>query len=287
MQIKDLKNYFKDELLGYFPEDEILSFFFLLSEYHLGLKRIDISLDPQQTIDTTQYDAFHNAIQRLKTYEPIQYILGETEFYGLTFKVDTNVLIPRPETEELVDWIIQDHKASHPKKLLDIGTGSGCIAISLAKHFGDAEVYGFDISDEAMSMAAENAILNHVDVEFVIYNILKRSYIQLEDEEPLFDIIVSNPPYVRLHEKELMAPNVLNYEPHLALFVEDENPLLFYKHIAQFGTHNLKSKGRLYLEINESLSDSVMQLLTDFEYVSLELKQDIMGKDRMIKAIKP
>ncbi len=285
MILKTLRTYFNSELSGYYPDTEITSFFHILTEHILKLKRIDIALNLYQVVSGKKYDKFQVEIERLKKHEPIQYIIGETEFYGLPFKVNNNVLIPRPETEELVEWIINNIDKKDNLKILDIGTGSGCIAISLAKNLPNAKVYALDVSAEALQVSKENSILNNVDVEFIEADILSVCHSAL-DAESTFDIIVSNPPYVRQLEKAEIKANVLENEPHLALFVEDDDPLLFYKAISKYALNNLTKNGLLFFEINESLGDEMIQLLQENNFNNLELKKDMFGKDRMIKATK-
>ncbi|MCB0461095.1 MAG: peptide chain release factor N(5)-glutamine methyltransferase [Flavobacteriaceae bacterium] len=289
MILKSLRTYFKDELLGYYPDTEIESFFNMLSEQILNMKRIDISQNLYAVVSGKKYDKFQKAITKLKNYEPIQYIIGETEFYGLPFKVNPSVLIPRPETEELVQWIIDCHsKQSEESELniLDIGTGSGCIAIALAKNLPNAKVYALDVSEKALKTAKENALKNNVEVEFVQGNILNLCHAELVSASQKFDIIVSNPPYVRELEKEMMSANVLDQEPHLALFVEDDDALLFYRKITELSSSVLKPNGYLYFEINENLGTHIKELLANNSFNDIELKKDIFGKDRMIKGIK-
>ena len=284
MILKSLRTYFNNALLGYYPDTEIESFFNLLSERILKMKRIDISQSLYVVVSGKKYDKFQNAIDRLKKHEPIQYILGDTEFYGLKFKVNPSVLIPRPETEELVNWIINCHSEQSKEsefKILDIGTGSGCIAISLAKNLPNAKVFALDISEKALKIASQNAENNDVSIEFIQADILDWDFEDLQ-----FDVIVSNPPYVRELEKEAMSANVLKHEPHLALFVEDGDALLFYRKITEVANRILKPNGQLYFEINENLGDTTKELLLDSRYNSIELKKDIFEKDRMIKAIK-
>lgn len=281
MILKSLRTYFNNALLGYYPETEIESFFHLLSERILKLKRIDISQSLYAVVSGKKYDKFEKAIDRLKKYEPIQYILGDTEFYGLVIKVNPSVLIPRPETEELVDWIINDCKNRKSISILDVGTGSGCIAIALSKNLPNASVVALDVSSEALIIARQNAIDNKVEIEFVEADILDWDSTNMQ-----FDVIVSNPPYVRELEKQMMSANVLDHEPHLALFVEDDDALLFYKKITDVAADILKPNGQLYFEINESLGESTKELLTEKSFNEIELKRDFFEKDRMIKAIK-
>lgn len=289
MQLKALKSYFLNSLKGYYPNEEIESFFFIATEFYLDYKRIDVNLNANEAVKAESYNQFQDLIEQLKTYKPIQYVLGETEFFGLPFKVSESVLIPRPETEELVDWIIKSHSelveefAKKPMTILDIGTGSGCIAISLAKNVPNAKVYALDVSKEALTIAQQNVEQNNADVTFVNANVL-----ELKDEldDLKFDIIVSNPPYVRELEKELMHDNVLKYEPHLALFVDDDNALVFYKAITELSKVLLKENGLLFFEINEYLGAQMKTLLAEYQFQNIELRQDINQKDRMTKAQK-
>ena len=286
MKLKELHTKFHKELDAIYGNNEVQSFFYLLTDFHLNFKRIDVTLQPDFEINPEALEHFMNAMSRLKTYEPIQYIIGQTEFYGLPFKVNSHTLIPRPETEELVELIISNVKLIVPEKpltLLDIGTGTGCIAISLAKHITNAQVFAVDISDEALKVARENAILNGVNVEFIKTDILNwKSESKLQDLK--FDIIVSNPPYVRHLEKAEMKANVLQHEPHLALFVDDANPLQFYRAIAEFASEKLQRGGQLYFEINQYLGNEMTQLLELYHFKNIELLIDIFGNHRMMKA---
>ena len=288
MTIETLKIHFTEKLDGIYPSEEVESFFFLLVEKFLKLSKVGTVLQKQDEVSEANQKQFQVAIKRLQTHEPIQYILGSTKFYGLNFKVTPATLIPRPETEELVDWIIRESIppskgvrgmfAKPPLQLLDIGTGSGCIAISLANNLPNAEVSAIDISEEALKVASENALYNKVAVNFIQQDILKS-----ENLPQKYNIIVSNPPYVRNSEKERMQKNVLDFEPPSALFVEDNNPLLFYSKIAQLAKNYLNPKGFLFFEINEYLSEEVIQLLESESFINIELKKDFFGKDRMIK----
>ncbi|WP_299097814.1 peptide chain release factor N(5)-glutamine methyltransferase [uncultured Winogradskyella sp.] len=303
MKAKDLKDIFHKELNQIYGKDEVASFFYLGLEHHLNVARIQLQLEPEFTLSKTEADFFFEILEGLKQQKPIQYLLGETEFYGLQFKVNDNVLIPRPETEELVDWILKSYESrvisSEPSnlkssivnrqlKILDIGTGSGCIAISLAKHLPEAQVFAVDISESALEIAKENADSNGVEIKFIKADILESSL--WEDvalrQKGSFDIIVSNPPYVRELEKQEIKPNVLNNEPHLALFVENDNPLIFYKSITDFAVDKLKSNGSLYFEINQYLGQETKQLLVDAEFKAVELREDLNGNDRMLKGTK-
>ncbi|MFG6687577.1 peptide chain release factor N(5)-glutamine methyltransferase [Mariniflexile sp. HNIBRBA6329] len=282
MNLKDIQKTFHLELDAIYDKEEVDSFFFMLIESYCNVSRLKLAMEPQLSVDG--YEAILNALKLLKEEQPIQYILGESEFYGLPFKVNQYTLIPRPETEELVEWVISKFRNQNSEiRILDVGTGSGCIAISLAKNLPNAKVYALDVSNEAIKMAKKNAQLNGIAVEFIEADILKPETWSPDFSKMTFDVIVSNPPYVREQEKQLMKPNVLNNEPHLALFVKDENPLLFYKAITEFAVENLTNNGELFFEINEYLGKEMIQLLVNSNFKNIELKQDIFKKDRMIK----
>ena len=283
MLIKTYKTVFQHELASLYDEQEIESFFYIILEKLHSLKRIDLALNPKMVMDGNHLKQWKNITSDLKIQKPIQYILGETEFYGLRFEVNGNTLIPRPETEELVELIIKEEgKGKREKgkvKIIDIGTGSGCIAISLAKDIQNAEVFAIDVSEKALATAKRNAEINNANVTFLLKNIL-----ETDDFEQQFDIIVSNPPYVRNLEKAEIKPNVLEYEPHLALFVEDNDALLFYRKIAQLAKKSLSENGKLYFEINQYLAKETVELLEDFGFQNVQLLKDIYGNDRMICA---
>ena len=291
MVLKTFKSKLLQELSAIYDEQEIESFFYLLLESYHGKKRIDLALNPEMEMDASQLVKWEGALSELKNQKPIQYIIGETEFYGLPFLVNENTLIPRPETEELVEWIEVESRKSEVEslKILDIGTGSGCIAISLAKNLPNAEVFAVDVSEKALAVAEKNAANNKVKVNFVNADILiindlvdlPTSNFQLPTH---FDIIVSNPPYVRNLEKAEIKPNVLEFEPHLALFVEDTDALLFYRKIAELATKNLAQNGKLFFEINQYLGKETVELLENLGFKSIELKKDIYGNDRMIQS---
>ena len=235
------------------------------------------SLTPEEEIQLRGY------AERLMKHEPVQYVLNESWFCGLKFYVDKNVLIPRPETEELVEWIISNCKFPVDElKILDIGSGSGCIPISLKRRLKKAEVWGCDINKEALATAQKNAVALGTDVNFILLNFLNTAE---QDKLPSFDIIVSNPPYVPEKDKETMKPNVLEYEPATALFVPDNDYLVFYKAIAEFGKKHLNKAGSIYCEIHESLGKATIKLFNDHGYTS-ELKKDMQQKDRMVKAVR-
>lgn len=294
MLIKTYKSYFLQELSTIYDEMEATSFFYLILEHLYQLKRIDLALNPDFEISENDIVRWQNILTELKTQKPIQYILGETEFYGLKFSVNENVLIPRPETEELVELILKSTKEegqSTNLKVIDIGTGSGCIAISLAKNLPNAKVFAIDVSEKAILTAQENAKLNGVEVNFIQQNILEiDELIKLPTSSfqrpTFFDIIVSNPPYVRMLEKEEIKTNVLEYEPHLALFVEDNDALIFYRKIAQLAKKSLTENGKLYFEINQYLGKETVILLEKMDFKNIELLQDIYGNDRMISCSK-
>ena len=281
MQIQQFKKEFFNKLNELYPTTEIQSFFNLLGEFKLKLSRIEVALQPDFEIPKTDLEFLRKALTGLKNQIPIQYIIGETEFYGLPFKVNKNVLIPRPETEELVNWILENSKlqTSNSKlNILDIGTGSGCIPITLAKNLPNATIYALDISSEALKTAKTNAELNNVTINFIEADILS-----LPELPQKFDIIVSNPPYVRVFEKEQMQHNVLEHEPHVALFVEDNNPLLFYDKIADLAKNHLSKDGHLYFEINQYLGKETVALLASKGFKNIELKKDMFGADRMVR----
>ncbi|WP_179007753.1 peptide chain release factor N(5)-glutamine methyltransferase [Winogradskyella forsetii] len=286
MLLKDLQNIFHKELDAIYGKEEVNSFFYLCTEHYLNVLRIQLTLEPEFTIAKPETETFFTVLEELKQQKPIQYILRETEFYGLPFKVNEHVLIPRPETEELVDLIIKCHSERSEEsqiKILDIGTGSGCIAISLAKYLVNAQVYALDVSIEALKVAKENAELNNVKITFIEADILNESAWNLVFKNLELDIVVSNPPYVRELEKQEIKPNVLDNEPHLALFVKDDNPLVFYKAITNFAKENLKENGQLYFEINQYLGKETRQLLDDADFKVVDLIKDLNGNYRMLK----
>jgi release factor glutamine methyltransferase len=292
MILKEYKLHFINELESIFDLEEIESFFYIITEFLHQKKRIDLALEPNFSINAIEVEKWSAIITQLKQEKPIQYILGETEFYGLRFLVNENTLIPRPETEELVEFILKETSnfqlPTSSLNILDIGTGSGCIAISLAKNLPEAEVFALDVSEKALEMAKKNAALNEVELNFINTSIL-----EVEDLKQLpttnfqlptnFDIIVSNPPYVRNLEKEEIKKNVLAYEPHLALFVEDNDALLFYRKIAELAQKNLSENGKLYFEINQYLGKETSELLQDLGFQNIELIKDVYGNDRMIQ----
>lgn len=294
--LKEYKKDFFEALKNDYPSTEIDTFFMYLIEEYLGFKRIDIVLNPNFLIDDKKKVFFDNALKKLRVQEPIQYILGKTEFFGFPFIVDKNTLIPRPETEELVEWILDEVKIlqkSTTKEIaiLDIGTGSGCIPISLSSLTKNTIISAIDISKGALEIAKKNTQINHVTIDFFELDILKTTSLHnikkqnnSENQEIKFDIIVSNPPYVRELEKNDMKKNVLENEPHLALFVTDKNPLVFYEKIANLSKIHLHKNGILFFEINQYLAKETMQMLSEKGFTNIELRKDIFGNDRMIRA---
>ena len=280
MKIKEYRSQFIQELTLIYDAGEAESFFYLILEEKKMLKRIDLALRPDLEFSKEEIVVWNSIFEQLKKEIPVQYLLGKTSFYGLDFEVNENVLIPRPETEELVEWIINANlkiQKSVNLKILDIGTGSGCIAISLAKNIPNSQVYAIDVSEKALATAKKNAELNTVNVTFINQNIL-----ETEDLKQQFDIIVSNPPYVRNLEKEEIKKNVLDNEPHLALFVDDNDALIFYRKIAELAQKNLSENGQLFFEINQYLGKEMIDLLEKMNFKNIELRKDIYGNDRMI-----
>ena len=257
-----------------FPRREVISFAYLSIEKILGYSKSDCIINSDKQLSNESVNSFKKIISDLRKNIPIQYVLGEANFYGLKFKVNRSTLIPRVETEELVEYIL-NHKFN---SVLDIGTGSGCIAISIAKNT-DSRVTAIDISNEAIEIAKRNGIHNLVDVNFIVDDIFNFCH------DKKYDLIVSNPPYVLESEKKYIDRNVIDYEPHDALFVNDSNPLIFYKKIIEIAKNNLNKDGLLFFEINEKFSNQIIELLTDLNFVEIELKKDINGRDRIIKSI--
>ncbi|MEM7486978.1 MAG: HemK/PrmC family methyltransferase [Bacteroidota bacterium] len=316
MLLKEIKTIFHKELDRFYPTEEIDAFFYQLIEHYLHLERFILVVQPNVSITKEEEQPLFEALAQLKLEKPLQYILGAAHFMDLELKVNEHVLIPRPETEELAEWIISDCQVEHSRdlrklddiqdaersrsvistsfndhnsapfneqrrKILDIGTGSGCIAIALAKKVPNAKVFAIDVSEKALEVAKRNAVLNEAEVTFIKADILN---FQLELELELeFDIIVSNPPYVRELEKAEIRKNVKDYEPDLALFVPDEDALLFYRAIVKFAANHLSKVGKVYLEINQYLGEETKLLLEAHNFSEIELRKDIFGNDRMLK----
>ena len=274
-KVSNIIPYFKAELLGITKEREVVSWAYIVIQHLFGYNRSDCIIYADKKIAVEILDNIKQIVRDLKTQKPLQYILEETEFYGMTLKVNEHTLIPRPETEELVKWVLQERFNS----ALDIGTGSGCISIALAKN-SNAIISAIDVSDSALKVAKDNAVSNEVKIEFIQQDILEA------DSLPKVDVIVSNPPYILESVKQEMKANVLQYEPHLALFVSDVDPLLFYKKIGNLAARSLSHGGKLFFEVNERYGNNIIDMLTDIGFVDIKLKKDINDKDRMLKAIK-
>jgi release factor glutamine methyltransferase len=294
MIVKQYRNYFNETLKTIYPITEIDSFFFLLLEEYLGFRRVDIVLKSDFKITQETLNLLQSATKQLEQEVPLQYIIGKTEFYGLPFVVNKHVLIPRPETEELVAWVVSESSRfktfntstkqtteTKQLKILDIGTGSGCIPISLKKQLPFAKISAIDISKEALTVAKKNAVLNNVDIHFILQDILKT--VALDQH---YDIIISNPPYVRESEKKELKNNVLKNEPHVALFVENDNPLIFYAKIAELAKKYLNKNGLLFFEINQYLGTETIDLVNKKGLKNIQLKKDMFGNDRIIVASK-
>ncbi|MBC6998703.1 peptide chain release factor N(5)-glutamine methyltransferase [Cytophaga sp. FL35] len=282
MQLKEIKQIFHKELEELYPLEEIDSFFYILIEHYLNLERFVLALQPNLTITKEEEQTLFEALSGLKLKKPIQHIIGTAHFMDLDLVVNEHVLIPRPETEELVRWILKDcENNAESFRILDMGTGSGCIPISLGKNLKSSTIHALDISQKALRVAKRNAKIHQVEIEFIQADMLAYPSLDL-----VFDLIVSNPPYVRDLEKKEMHGNVLEHEPHLALFVSNDDPLLFYRNIMLFCEKHLKIDGCLYLEINQYLGKEMVTLLQEHNFSEIELRKDMFGNDRMVKAVK-
>lgn len=277
IEVNRIAKHIKENLGSYYPAGEVAAFTRIIATEILGIPQMTFFLKENVELTHEQEATLEDAIKRLQKYEPIQYIQGYSDFCGLRFKVTPATLIPRPETSELVEWVASE--ATGNERILDIGTGSGCIAVSLANKMPQSKMTAWDISNEALAVATENSRSNGTEVLFEQVDIL--SY---RPEENLFDIIVSNPPYIKENEKSAMHANVLDWEPHTALFVPDSDPLLFYRTIAIKGLQILKLGGRLYFEINRAHGSETMEMLAGLGYTGIELRKDFAENDRMIKA---
>lgn len=276
--IKDIRKYYYEQLCSIYDRDEANAMIIILFEHYFNINRVKMALEPNLRLSESEMLKIHFSVKDLLKNKPIQYIIGETEFCDLKFKVNENVLIPRPETSEMVKIIANSHQPSAVSKILDIGTGSGCIAISLAKAFPRSQVHAMDISEEALKVAKENAINNNVNVNFIQDDILSLK----ENIETKFDIIVSNPPYVRELEKAEMRDNVLKWEPHKALFVNDDDPLIFYRSILEFAMTHLNENGEVWFEINEFLGKEMTELCHELGFSNVKIFKDFRGKERFM-----
>ena len=281
MNYSQIKKIFHQQLKEIYIENEIDSLFFIALEYVTSISKIEYILQKEEEISEEKLIELKFILEELTKNEPIQYITKNAYFYGLNFYVNEKVLIPRQETNELVDWVLMSVTHSKPIKILDIGTGSGCIAITLKKNLPLSEVFAIDISNEAIQIAQKNANDNEVEINFLQKNIL-----EINDLKSNFDIIISNPPYVRELEKLEMAPNVLDNEPHLALFVPDNNPLLFYEKITEIALKNLTEDGMLFFEINQYLSAETKKMIENKGFKNVTLRKDLQENYRMILAKK-
>jgi len=283
--VKYLRIYTKDSLRSIYKEKELESVIQILFDHYLGFSKIDCITMAESFINVTIARKIEYAVQKLQYGIPVQYVIGQAHFYNLDFYLDRNVLIPRKETEELVHWIINDInikiKDQKKFKIIDIGTGSGCIAIVLKKNLDFADIDAIDISEKALKVAKRNADLHNISIRFLNYDILSEN-IKLSQEK--YDVIVSNPPYIEEKDMKILGKNVLNFEPHRALFVPDDDPLLFYKSIIDFSLANLKRNGKLYFEINEKFGREIINILKEKGFRNIFLKKDINNKDRMISA---
>jgi release factor glutamine methyltransferase len=280
-RIGDIRNYYRTKLLVNYEEKEADNLLFMLIEEYSGISKARIFSEPDLTISESELLKIHFAIKDLNNHKPIQYILGKTEFYGLPMIVNPQVLIPRPETEELVEWIISENKDSKKINILDIGTGSGCIAIALKKNLHQAIVTAIDVSVNAIEVAKKNGLVNQTDILFKTTDILNEQYLL---QFATYDIIVSNPPYVRKSEIKEIKRNIIDYEPRNALFVDDKNPLIFYQAIAEFARDHLSKKGKIYCEINQYLGPEISELFKKNGFIYTEVRKDLFGNDRMIRA---
>lgn len=282
--VEAVKRYFRDRLKDQFSESEIRQMLKTVVCERLKLSSADFLLSDAHLLSESDLLYFRSIVKRLQSNEPFQYIIGHTDFYGLSIKTDKRALIPRPETEELVRWIVDDQIAKKELKIIDLCTGSGCIALALKSAFKDAYVIGVDVSADALNLARENTYSLGLEVEWLELDLLdEQAYSVFEASS--FDVWVSNPPYIPSADKSAMAENVLEHEPHLALFVEDHDPLIFYRVIAQQGKKYLKKGAGLYFEIHGDLSGPVAHLLEQESYHSVEIRQDLQGINRMVKAL--
>jgi len=280
-KIGDIRNHYRLKLLDNYEEREADTLLFMLIEEYSGISKARVISEPHLTVSESELLKIHFAVKDLNNHKPIQYIIGKTEFYGMQIEVNPDVLIPRPETEELLDLVIKENIHRNNLNILDVGTGSGCLAIGLKKILADSHIIALDISPRAIEVARKNAKNNVVDIEFIQQDFLNDT---LWNRLGTFDIIVSNPPYVRYSEKVKMKKNVLNFEPALSLFVEDSDPLIFYKAIASFAKDYMRSQGKIYCEINQYLGKEIVNLFIREGLADAYLMKDLNGYDRIIAA---
>lgn len=298
--VRDIRRYYCEQLCSLYDNDEANALILILLEHHFKIDRVKMALEPELRLSESELLKIHFAVKELLKNKPIQYILGETKFCDLKFKVNENVLIPRPETSEMVYKIVnrqlttdnsQQSTVNRQQSLsiLDVGTGSGCIAISLAKMLPEAQVFALDISEKALTIAKENAEINNVNITFIHDDILTLTQTQTQTltltqtlTQTKFDIIVSNPPYVREMEKAEMRDNVLKWEPHNALFVSDEDPLIFYRSILEFAKSHLKENGEVWFEINEYLGEEMTSLCKELGFSDVKIYKDFRDRDRVM-----
>lgn len=282
-KVTDIRATYTNNLRQHYPEPEANSLFDILLQETAGISRMQRIANDQLRLSESEILKIHFACKELIQHRPIQYILGQADFYGLKLRVDERVLIPRPETEELVEWIVKTYKTVGPTRILDIGTGSGAIALALRKNLPDAEIWAMDVSAEALEVASANGAALLLPVKWINADITNSNHYH---QFPLFDVIVSNPPYVTESDKALMQANVLDYEPAGALYVSDTDPLVFYRHIIAFAQTHLKSAGQIFMEINERFGDEMRELLTESCFQDIELRHDLSGRMRMVRAQK-
>ena len=281
--VNEIITYYQEKLSELYPSNEIKNITEMMFEHFMGWDKMTLRSNSKSSLSESELLLFHQALKRLSKNEPVQHITGKVEFYSLPFKVNKHALIPRPETEELVDLVIKECSGS--ETILDIGTGTGCIPISLKKQLKNTIVYGVDVSADALAIATDNAALNSTEVTFVKEDVLQMSSIENSIKKE-FDVIISNPPYITNSEKRLMNENVLTFEPHIALFIDDDDPLLFYDKIGHLAYDNLSSGGKLYFEINEHYGNQTMKLLKSIGFSDIRILKDLQNKDRIVSAIR-
>ena len=283
MTFNEARTVLTKELTNLYDNEELKNIVDLVLEHITNMSRMEQLKSKLAYLTCTQLETIDTITERLKRNEPVQYVLGEAWFAGMKFKVNKNVLIPRPETEELVDWVVNEIQKSKVKSqnILDVGTGSGCIPITIKKKLSFVDINAIDVCSEALFTATENAIEHNVEIDFILLDFLdEEKWNQLEQ----FDIIVSNPPYVKQSETQTMHDRVINFEPRLALFVPDDDAFLFYRKLSDFSLKHLKPGGNLFVEVNEALGDKVVNLFRSAGFTEIELRKDMQGKDRMLRA---